>query len=52
MLKKFTKRQLLDQYGFTAEETQVILDYQKNLPILVENDDMGGFCVNATDLWG
>lgn len=51
MLKKFTKRQLLDQYGFTAEETQVILDYQKNLPILVENDDMGGFCVNATDLW-
>lgn len=51
MLKKFTKRQLLDQYGFTAEETQVILDYQKNLPILVENDDMDGFCVNATDLW-
>lgn len=51
MIKKFNKRQLLDQYGFTAEETQIILDYQKKLPILVENDDVEGFCVNARDLW-
>lgn len=51
MIKKFTKRQLLDQCGFTAEETQTILDYQKTLPILVENDDVNGFCVNARDLW-
>lgn len=27
MIKKFTKRQLLDQCGFTAEETKIILDY-------------------------
>lgn len=50
MLKKFNKRQLIDQCGFTAEETQVILDYQKKLPILVENDNMDGFCINARDL--
>lgn len=50
MVKKFNKRQLLDQCGFTAEETQVILDYQKRLPILIENDNMDGFCINARDL--
>ncbi len=43
MVKKFTKRQLLDQCGFTTEETQVILDYQKKLPIFVENYNTEGF---------
>lgn len=51
MVTKFTKRQLVDQCGFTAEETKTILDYQKKLPILVENDGVSGFCVNARDLW-
>lgn len=51
MIKKFNKRQLLDQFGFTTEEAQIILDYQKKLPILVENDEVEGFCVNARDLW-
>lgn len=51
MVTKFNKRQLLDQCGFTADETQIILDYQKKLPILVENDGTDGFCVNARDLW-
>lgn len=51
MIKKFTKRQLLDQCGFTAEESQLIMMYQKRLPILVENDEVDGFCVNARDLW-
>lgn len=51
MIKKFTKRQLLDQCGFTAEETTIILNYQKKLPILVENENVDGFCVNARDLW-
>lgn len=50
MIKKFSKRQLLDQCGFTAGETQIILDYQKKLPILVENDEVEGFCVNARNL--
>ena len=51
MVTKFTKRQLLDQCGFTADETKIILDYQKKLPILVENDGTDGFCINARDLW-
>ena len=51
LIKKFTKRQLLDQCGFTADETQTILDYQKKLPILVEdNGNIEHFCVNASDL--
>lgn len=50
MNKKFTKRQLMDQCGFTAEETQLILDYQKKLPILSTNDKLTSFCVNARDL--
>lgn len=51
MIKKFTKRQLIDQCGFSAEETQIILDYQKKLPILVDNNEVDGFCINARDLW-
>lgn len=51
MIKRFNKRQLLDQCGFTIEESQIILDYQKKLPILVENDKVEGFCVDARDLW-
>lgn len=48
MIKKFNKRQLLDQCGFTAEEVKVILDYQKRLPILLEDNDTW---INAKDLW-
>ena len=49
MIKKFNKRQLLDQYGFTADEAQIILDYQKKLPILLQVND--GLCVTARDLF-
>ena len=48
MIKKFNKRQLLDQCGFTAEEVKIILDYQKKLPILLEDNDTW---INAKDLW-
>lgn len=52
MIKKFTKRQLLDQCGFSVDETKTILEYQKKLPILVENDNStDDFPVNARDLW-
>lgn len=49
MLKRFNKRQLIDQCGFTAEETQVILDYQKSMPVLLEDNDAW---IDAKDLWG
>lgn len=48
MLKRFNKRQLINQCGFTAEETQVILDYQKSLPVLLEDNDTW---IDAKDLW-
>jgi phage anti-repressor protein len=51
MIKKFNKRQLLDQCGFNAEETQIILDYQKKLPILIDDGNNGDFSINAKDLW-
>lgn len=52
MIKKFTKRQLLYQCGFSVDETKTILEYQKKLPILVENDNStDDFPVNARDLW-
>lgn len=52
MIKKFTKRQLLDQCGFSVNETKTILEYQKKLPILVENDNStDDFPVNARYLW-
>jgi phage anti-repressor protein len=50
MVKSFTRKQLQEQLGFDAEETKIILEYQKKLPVLVENDDIEGFCVNARDL--
>lgn len=48
MNRKFTRRQLVEQCGFTSEETQIILDYQKELPILLEDNDVW---INAKDLW-
>lgn len=48
MNKKFTKRQLLDQCGFTADEAKIILDYQKELPILLNDNNTW---INAKDLW-
>lgn len=50
MIKKFTKRQLMDQCGFTVEETSIILEYQKKLPILVDNDDVN-IWIDAKNLW-
>lgn len=51
MIKKFTKRQLLDQCGFEAEEVQIILNYQKKLPVLVENNGLVEHCTNIKDLY-
>jgi phage anti-repressor protein len=50
MIKQFTRKQLQEQLGFDTGETKIILEYQKKLPVLVENDDIEGFCVNARDL--
>ncbi len=39
MIKKFTRKQLQEQYGFNIEKTKLILEYQTKLPILLEEND-------------
>ena len=51
MNRTFTRKELQEQIGFNTEETKIIMEYQKRLPILIENDEVDGFCVNARDLW-
>ena len=38
----------MDQCGFTSDETKVILEYQKRLPVLLEDNNT---LINARDLW-
>ena len=49
MEKRFTKKQL-ERIGCSNEEIQLVLDYQKRLPVLVNNEDVEGFCVNTRQL--
>ena len=49
MEKGFTKKQL-ERIGCSNEEIQLVLDYQKRLPVLVNNEDVEGFCVNTRQL--
>lgn len=39
MVKIFTRKQLQEQLGFDADKTSLILEYQKRLPILLEDND-------------
>lgn len=48
---KFTKKNLIDQLGFKEEDAEIVLQYQKKLPILAELEDIDGFCVDAKALW-
>lgn len=46
--KRFTRKQLQEQIGFDADKTQLILEYQKILPILMQDNDTW---IDARDLW-
>lgn len=46
MSKKFSKRQLLDHMDF-CQRNRNNFGLPKKLPILIENDNTEGFCVNA-----
>ena len=50
MVKKFTRKEL-KRIGCTEDEINLAIQYQKKLPILVENDSIKGFSVNARILW-
>lgn len=50
-MKKFTKKILIDQCGFTESEAYLIMDYQKKIPLLSETNDVEGFIIDARSLY-
>jgi phage anti-repressor protein len=48
MVKNFTRKQLQEQLGLNAEKTSLILEYQKRLPILLEDSDSW---IDVKNLW-
>ena len=48
--KGFTAKDL-EKLECSSDEIGLIMEYQKRLPILMENYGENGFCVNARDLW-
>lgn len=51
MLSKFTKKEL-QRLGCTQEEIELVLQYQKRFPIILDNEDnMENFCIDARQLW-
>lgn len=45
----FTKKELV-RLSCTDDEIKLVMQYQKKLPILVENENTDEFCINAKDL--
>lgn len=45
----FTKRELLEKLNFTEEQADIVMQYQKKLPILL--GEYEGFSINARELW-
>lgn len=50
-MAKLTKQVLTRRCGLAEEEALFILNYQKKIPILLENDGIEGFCVDVRDLY-
>ena len=50
MQTKFSRKEL-ERLNCSEEEINLILAYQKKLPILVDNNSIKGFSVNARILW-
>ena len=44
------KENELKRLRCTEEEIEVVMEYQKQLPILVENEECEGFCIDLKDL--
>ena len=50
MVKIFTRKEI-KRLGKSDSDADLILDYQKKIPILTENEGTEGFCVNSRDLY-
>lgn len=49
MVTKFTRKEL-QRLKCTEDEINLIMLYQKKLPILIENEEVDGFCVDVREL--
>jgi phage anti-repressor protein len=49
MNQKFSKKEL-ERLGCNEEEAKLVIEYQKKLPIIVENDKIEKFCIDARTL--
>lgn len=50
MVRKFKKKEL-ERLNCSEEEISLVLNYQSKIPILVENEEVNGFCVEARELY-
>ena len=50
MVTKFTRKEL-EHIGRTEEEIDLVLKYQKKLPVLIENNNVEQFSIDARLLW-
>ena len=50
MVTKFTRKEL-ERIGRTEEEIDLVMKYQKKLPVLIENNSVEQFSINARLLW-
>ena len=50
MVTKFTRKEL-ERIGRTEEEIDLVLKYQKKLPVLIENNNVEQFSIDARLLW-
>lgn len=49
MNQKFSKKEL-ERLGCNEEEIKIVMEYQRKLPVIVENDVIEDFCVDARTL--
>lgn len=51
MQQKFSKKEL-ERLGCKEDEVRLVMEYQRKLPIIVDNDEIEKFCVDARFLHG
>lgn len=49
MQQKFSKKEL-ERLGCNEEEIKLVMEYQRKLPVIVDNDEIEKFCVDARTL--
>ena len=50
MVTKFSRKEL-ERIGRNEEEIELVMQYQKKLPVLIENNNVEQFSIDARLLW-